>query len=128
MTARITPQEALEKAIEVLGSQTAVAAAAGPDVETGHVYYWLNKAPEVPPRYCPGIERATREKGETVFCEQLCPGTDWASVRSTLGPSEGEKSCEHAQAQGEKKATRNEVDRIVYGTTAPPSVSERPKA
>ena len=82
----MTPKEALLKAIEVLGSQKAVAKAAGDNVETGHVYHWLNKADEVPAKYCPGIEAATREKGEAVFCEQLCPGTDWAAVRSMPGP------------------------------------------
>lgn len=85
----MTPQEALAKAILVLGSQTAVAAAAGEDVQTGHVFYWINKAAEVPAKYCPGIERATREKGadQTVFCEQLCPSTDWAAVRAQKGPN-----------------------------------------
>jgi DNA-binding transcriptional regulator YdaS (Cro superfamily) len=82
----VTPKEALLKAIQVLGSQTAVAKAAGENVETGHIYHWLNKADEVPAKYCPGIEAATRERGEPVFCEQLCPGTDWAAVRATAGP------------------------------------------
>lgn len=82
----MTPKEALTKAIEVLGSQTALAEAAGDDAKTGHVYYWLNKAPEVPAEYCPGIERATREKGDTVFCEWLCPSTDWAAIRAASGP------------------------------------------
>jgi DNA-binding transcriptional regulator YdaS (Cro superfamily) len=82
----MTPQEALREAIRILGSQTAVAAAAGPDVQTGHVFYWLNKAAEVPARYCPGIECATREKGEVIFCEQLCPSTDWGLVRAQEGP------------------------------------------
>jgi DNA-binding transcriptional regulator YdaS (Cro superfamily) len=83
----MTPREALEAAIRVLGSQRAVADAAGEDVETGHVYYWLNKAPEVPAKYCPGIEQATREKGEIIFCEALCPSTDWGAVRSQSGPA-----------------------------------------
>jgi DNA-binding transcriptional regulator YdaS (Cro superfamily) len=82
----MTPQDALRKAIEVLGTQKAVAAAAGDNVKTGHIFHWLNKGSEVPANYCPGIERATREKGDTVFCEQLCPGTDWASVRAGTGP------------------------------------------
>jgi DNA-binding transcriptional regulator YdaS (Cro superfamily) len=89
----MTPHEALLKAIQVLGSQTAVAAAAGDDVETGHVYYWLNKAPEVPARYCPGIEQATREKGDTVYCEQLCPSTDWGLVRAGAGPTEAARAA-----------------------------------
>jgi DNA-binding transcriptional regulator YdaS (Cro superfamily) len=82
----MTPQDALRKAIGILGSQTAVAAAAGEKVKTGHIFHWLNKSSEVPATYCPGIERATREKGVPVFCEQLCPGTDWASVRAGAGP------------------------------------------
>jgi DNA-binding transcriptional regulator YdaS (Cro superfamily) len=83
----VTPREALLDAIRVLGSQTAVAQAAGPDVQTGHVFYWLNRAAEVPAKYCPGIERATRAEGEVVFCEQLCPSADWGAVRSEAGPS-----------------------------------------
>jgi DNA-binding transcriptional regulator YdaS (Cro superfamily) len=82
----MSPQDALREAIRILGSQTAVAAAAGPDIATAHVYHWLNKAPEVPAKYCPGIERATREKGEAVHCEHLCPSTDWAAVRAECGP------------------------------------------
>lgn len=82
----MTPKDALLAAIRILGSQTALAAAAGDDVQTGHVFYWLNKAAEVPAKYCPGIERATREKGETIFCEQLCPSTDWGAVRAQQGP------------------------------------------
>jgi DNA-binding transcriptional regulator YdaS (Cro superfamily) len=98
----MTPREALAKAIKVLGSQTAVAAAAGDDVATGHVFYWLNKAPEVPAKYCPGIERATREKGETVFCEQLCPSTDWGMVRVQEGPKgiANRDESEHAAPAG----------------------------
>lgn len=87
MSSRNTPQEALSAAIRVLGGQTAVAAAAGPDVKTGHIFYWLNKAPEVPAKYCPGIEQATRDAGETIFCEDLCPSTDWGAVRAQRGPS-----------------------------------------
>lgn len=83
---RLTPKEALAKAIAVLKTQTAVAEAAGNEAKTGHVFYWLNKAAEVPAKFCPGIEKATREAGDTVFCEELCPGTDWASVRAGQGP------------------------------------------
>lgn len=83
----MTPREALAEAVRILGSQKAVAEAAGEDIKTGHVYYWLNEATEVPAKYCPGIEAATRAKGsEVVFCEQLCPGTDWATVRQQPGP------------------------------------------
>lgn len=86
----MTPREALKKAIDVLGSQRALALAAGEGVETGHVYYWLNVAEEVPAKYCPGIEAATREKGDAIFCEQLCPGTNWSVVRGQKGPRKSE--------------------------------------
>jgi DNA-binding transcriptional regulator YdaS (Cro superfamily) len=115
----MTPREALMAAIDVLGSQKAVAAAAGADVETGHVYYWLNKANEVPARYCPGIERETREKGTPIFCEWLCPSADWKAVRRQSGPPPT-ASAEHAAAV--------EAVRIFYGATERPlpNGSDRP--
>jgi DNA-binding transcriptional regulator YdaS (Cro superfamily) len=76
----MTPREALLKAIAVLGSQTAVAAAAGPDIKTGHIYHWLTKGAEVPAKYSPSIERATRERGDAVLCEWLSPSVDWSIV------------------------------------------------
>jgi DNA-binding transcriptional regulator YdaS (Cro superfamily) len=133
----MTPREALQKAIAVLGSQTALADAAGTDVETGHVYYWLNKAPEVPARYCPGIERATRLKGDTVFCEQLCPSTDWAAVRAEQGPTAaplpvkaplapgGRVADERAAAAEERRQTerRMAADKPEWGP--PPAFGDR---
>jgi DNA-binding transcriptional regulator YdaS (Cro superfamily) len=100
----MSPQDALKVAIRVLGSQTAVAAAAGPDIGTAHVYHWLKPTSGgVPARYCPGIERATREKGETVFCEQLCPTTDWAAIRAETGPKPA-KRVRTKPADGEVSA------------------------
>jgi len=74
----MTPKEALEKAIKVMGTQTALAAAIGGSVKTGHVYYWL-EAGRVPAEHCPAIERST---GGAVRCEELCPGVDWAVLRA----------------------------------------------
>ena len=81
----MTPREALMAAIDVLGSQKAVAAAAGADVETGHVYYWLNKANEVPARYCPGIERETREKGTPISASGFAPAPTGRPCASRVG-------------------------------------------
>ncbi|HEU6454129.1 MAG TPA: YdaS family helix-turn-helix protein [Roseateles sp.] len=99
----LTPQEALAKAIRVLKTQTAVAEAAGNEAKTGHVFYWLNKAAEVPAKFCPGIEAATRAAAAAegdptliVYCEELCPGTDWAAVRANTGP-QGDTSGEPAK-------------------------------
>lgn len=77
----MTPKEALERAIELLKTQTALAASIGGTVKTGHIYYWLN-AGEVPAEHCPSIERAT---GGQVRCEELCPGVDWAYLREQAG-------------------------------------------
>ena len=78
---------ALERAIEVVGTQTALASAVGGKVQTGHVYYWL-KAGSVPAEYCPAIERATRaaaaERGDDsliVRCEDLRPDVSWDVLR-----------------------------------------------
>lgn len=84
----MTPTEALAEAIKVLGTQQAVADVAGHNLKTGHIYHWLNKAEEVPAKYCPGIEAATREKGTPIYCEWLCPSADWTAIRNQPGPVE----------------------------------------
>jgi DNA-binding transcriptional regulator YdaS (Cro superfamily) len=73
----MTPKEALQEAIARAGSQTAFAAAIGPEIKTGHVYHWL-KAGRLPPEHCPTIERAFG-----VRCEDLCPTAEWAFLRQT---------------------------------------------
>ena len=76
----MTPHQALQEAIAKAGSQTALASAlstaTGEKVETGHIYYWLNTATEVPAKWAPPIERHTG-----VRCELLCPSVDWAVLR-----------------------------------------------
>lgn len=76
----MTPKEALETAIEVMKTQSALALAIGGTIKTGHIYYWLN-AGQVPAEHCPAIERATAGK---VRCEELCPGVDWAVLREQV--------------------------------------------
>lgn len=54
----MTPREALAKAIETAGSQTALATICG--VKQGHVWQWLNTAKKgTPAEHCPAIEKAT---------------------------------------------------------------------
>jgi DNA-binding transcriptional regulator YdaS (Cro superfamily) len=77
----MTPKEALQKAIDLLKTQSALAAVIGGTVKTGHIYYWLNSG-QVPAEHCPSIERATEGK---VRCEDLCPGADWAYLREQTG-------------------------------------------
>lgn len=72
----MTPKKALERAIKKAGTQTALAVLIGGDVKTGHIYYWLKNG-VVPAEHCPAIERGTG-----IRCEDLCPGTDWAVLRT----------------------------------------------
>lgn len=66
---------ALKRAIEILGSQSALAAACNdPVVRQGHVYYWLNSSKSgLPPRYCQAVAKATAAKGSEVSAAELRP-------------------------------------------------------
>lgn len=80
MNKHATPETAaaLRRAIVVMGSQAALGAVCGKT--QGHVSHWL-KVGIVPSDYCPLIERATRERGEVVFCECLHPVVAWGAIR-----------------------------------------------
>lgn len=82
------PKGALERAIEAAGSQTAFAAAIGPEIKTGHVYHWL-KVGKLPAEHCPLIESAFG-----VTCEELRPDVAWGVVRAKPTTTE----AAHAQA------------------------------
>lgn len=65
-------KEALLEAIEVLGSQAALARACGGRIKQGYVYYWLNESKKgVPPEFCEAIEQATLKKGRPVWKHRL---------------------------------------------------------
>ena len=68
-------KQALQEAIEVLGSQSALAAACNdPVVKQGHVYYWLRASKDgLPPRYCLAVARATAAKGREIPAARLRP-------------------------------------------------------
>jgi DNA-binding transcriptional regulator YdaS (Cro superfamily) len=72
---------ALEHAIEIVGSQTALAKNLG--VAQAHVWHWLHS--RVPADRCPAIERATHG---AVRCEDLRPDVDWAVLRNSDCPKE----------------------------------------
>jgi DNA-binding transcriptional regulator YdaS (Cro superfamily) len=67
--------EQLSKAIEIAGSQTALAKKLG--ISPQVVNNWLARR-NVPAQYCPDIEQATG-----VRCEELRPDVNWAAVRAT---------------------------------------------
>ena len=79
----MTPQEALQKAIDIVGSQSRLAREIGPGIKQAHVYYWLTQAPVVPAEHCPAIERIVNQE---VTCEELNPRVDWWVLRRTPRP------------------------------------------
>lgn len=67
---------AIRKACEVLGSQTALAKAL--EVTPAAVNQWVSGARPIPAEQCPAIERAT---GGKVRCEDLRPDVAWEVLR-----------------------------------------------
>jgi DNA-binding transcriptional regulator YdaS (Cro superfamily) len=65
--------KALERAVEILGGQSAMAAACGNAVKQQHVWNWLNRDKKLPVRYALVVERATAAKGQTITAAELCP-------------------------------------------------------
>jgi DNA-binding transcriptional regulator YdaS (Cro superfamily) len=74
----------IDRAAEVLGSQTALADLLG--VSKGAVSQWKDAGRRVPAEYCPLIERATRERGTPVLCEELRPDIAWDVLREQAAP------------------------------------------
>ena len=75
--------EALRRAVEVCGGQSALASAIG--LTQSHVWNWLHRR-GVPAEHCPAIERAT---GRAVRCEALRPDVDWGYLRAVCAEQEG---------------------------------------
>lgn len=82
----MTPNEALDKAVSIIGSMQLVAELC--DVTKGAVGQWKLEGRSVPAEHCPKLERATNR---AVQCEQLNPDVDWAYLRTQPeGPVESE--------------------------------------
>lgn len=64
----MSPRQALAKAIEICGSQTALAQKI--DRKQQSVWFWLNEANSIPPKVAVAIERATDGQVTRVA---LCP-------------------------------------------------------
>lgn len=79
----MTPQEALQKVVSIVGSQSRLAREIGGGVRQAHVHYWLTQAPVVPAEHCPSIERIVNHE---VVCEQLNPRVDWSVLRRQRAP------------------------------------------
>lgn len=72
---RMSNMDALERAVEICGSQAALAAKL--NLRQSHVSMWKARG-NVPAEYCPSIERATDGR---VRCEQLRPDVAWEVLR-----------------------------------------------
>ena len=81
---------ALDKAIEIVGSQSNLARALGREPQV--VHNWVKRG-NVPAEHCPAIERET---GGAVTCEQLRPDVDWGYLRATNCPISTQKHPEAA--------------------------------
>lgn len=73
----MTPEEALCKAVEVIGGQTAMARAlsvkTGRSIRQQHIWNWLNRDGGLPAAYAPLVQTLCRELGEELPCCSLCP-------------------------------------------------------
>ena len=85
MAPLMTPLEALEKAVSVLGGQTALAEVCGGKVRQQHVYNWLNRDKRLPEKHMFKVQVATELKGDVVLAVNLCPEAfpDEMKVRRT---------------------------------------------
>jgi DNA-binding transcriptional regulator YdaS (Cro superfamily) len=68
----------IDRAATICGGVTKLADAIGVSVQT--VINWRERG--IPAERCPSIERATREAGEAVLCEELKPGIEWEALRA----------------------------------------------
>lgn len=73
-------KEALQRAARVLGGQAALATLLGYSDRRG-VWPYFNTDRRFPAEHCPAVERATREKGEPVLCEELRGDVQWDVLR-----------------------------------------------
>lgn len=92
---------AINKAIETIGTQTALAKAI--NVVPQVVNNWIRRG-NVPANYCPSIERATNG---AVTCEDLRPDVDWGYLRATrCGQKEpvAERCADYTSKAGQIKA------------------------
>ena len=80
MDIKTPPQEAAERAIEVLGGQVSAARILVKDGRHQTIQSWLKN--RVPADYCPLIERETAALGKTVRCEELRPDIEWSVLRA----------------------------------------------
>lgn len=97
----MTPQEALLKAVGIVGSQAKLARALGNGLTQSNIYHWLKKAKVIPAQYCPDIEHLVNR---AVMCEELNPNVNWRVIRNSppyrprlMAPAQDERQQDQAQ-------------------------------
>lgn len=75
---------AIRTAADVFGGQAALARRL--EVKPPTVNQWCKGDRRVPAELCPLIERATRERGNVVRCEELRPDVAWDVLRMQAEP------------------------------------------
>lgn len=81
MSKTVAPEKlALHRAAKALGGQAALASLLGYRDRRG-VWPYFSTDRAFPAEHCPVVERATREKGDVVTCEELRPDVAWDVLR-----------------------------------------------
>lgn len=80
--------EAIQRAIQVFGSQAAMASVLG--VKQPTISEWLRGERPIPAERCPQIERETRRLGQPILCEELRPDVAWDVLRTQGVPDAAE--------------------------------------
>lgn len=75
--------DALERAIDAMGGITKLAVRLGLRSHAVIQHWRRNR---VPAQHCPAIERATRDSGAVVTCEELRPDIPWGVLREGGSP------------------------------------------
>lgn len=81
----MTPLEAFNRAIEVLGGQSALARLLGGGIRQSHVAYWLHVKGMLPAEHCLAVERALRNRGCGITKHDLRPDV-YARPRGRKSP------------------------------------------
>lgn len=83
--------KAIERAIKVVGSQSALAEALG--IKQPTVSEWVRGGRPLPLERCIDIERVTRSLGEAVTCEELRPDIPWYVLRTPTSSAATTADC-----------------------------------
>lgn len=73
----MTREQALQKVVEIIGGQTALANVlsdrTGRSIRQQHIWNWLNRDGGLPAAYAPLVQSLCKELGEDIPCSYLCP-------------------------------------------------------